>query len=213
MTTAMAFLLAGILVGDAGPAVAPPEQAKSANTPDTSRSAARPEWEVVFDEDITLQEYARQMDYFKIEIAAISKKGKIEYVSRVSQQKPDHRVGNSDTEYRLRIGWKSGTLHAADRKLLGKAGINSKDKELTHYFPIDVQKQLEDAEAGYAGRKRATIRRTRFQIRPKTKGDAYEFVVVEQVPPKPNDKTSSANKSLNQRSPSPQPLAPSPQPL
>ncbi len=180
------------------PLAASQDPARSANTPNGSRSAARPEWELLLDDDVTAEEYARQIDYFKIEVGAVSKNGKIEYATNVGGPKPDKRVGFTETEYRLRIGWKSGALHAADRKLLAKAGIVSTGKDLWHYFPIDVQKQLQDLEVNYAGRKPEEIRRTRFRIRPKTKG--YEFVVLEQDPPKPIEKSPSANESLNQPS-------------
>lgn len=157
-------------------------------------------WEIEFEDGLNTEEYARQIDFFKIEIGAVSKKGKIEYISRVTRPKPDKHVGDARSDYRLRIGWKKGTLHAADRKLLSKAGINSEGKDLFHYFPIEVQVQLADLERAYAKREPGDIRRTRFLLKPKTKADGYEFVVVEQDPPKPKE---PAPASLNQPSVNP----------
>jgi hypothetical protein len=174
------------------------DTAQSGDAPADSRSAARPEWELLFDDDVTALEYARQLDYFKIEIGAVSKNGKIEYIAKVSQRKPERRVGYAESEYRLRIGWKRGALVAADRKLLAKAGINSQGKELWHYFPIDVHKQLAELERDYAGLAPGRIRRTRFQIRPKGDGGGYEFVVLEQDPPKGAQQSASPARSLNQ---------------
>mgnify|MGYP006908207604 CR=1 FL=1 len=168
----------------------PPSEGAS---PSQSRYQRSPErlWELLFDETITSDEYAHQLDHFGIEIAAVSKNGKIESVTNVTEYKPEKHVSHNEREYRLRIGWQSGTLRAADRRLLRKAGISSKGKELTHFFPPAVQKSMERAELEYADRKVAEIRRTRFQIRPTEDDQGYEIVVVEQDPPKP--KSDSAN--------------------
>ena len=71
------------------------------------QKAERAEWEVSFPEEISLEEYARQIDFFKIEIAAVSKDGKAEYVAGVSQRKPVKRLGDKAADYRLHLGWKA----------------------------------------------------------------------------------------------------------
>ncbi|MBI3837612.1 MAG: hypothetical protein HY288_06730 [Planctomycetia bacterium] len=172
----------------------PDDPSKSAHSP--RGQDAKVEWEILFEEGITAEEYAKQLDYFKIEVGAISKKGKIEYISKVANPKPERRIGQKTTDYRMSIGWKTGTLHAADRKLLAKAGINSEGKELWHFFPTEVQVQLGALQRSYAKRDPSEIKRTRFQIRPKEQGGGYEFVVVEQDPPKPTD-SQSKEASLN----------------
>ncbi len=143
------------------------------------------EWEILFDKDITAQEYARQLDYFRIEVAAISKSGRVEYIEQLSGTQPVKRVGQRSDDPRLRIGWKGGALHAADRRLLRKAGISSAGKDLTHYFPPAVQEQMEALEVDYAGHQPKDIQRTRFQIRARPGSDVYEFVVIDQDPPPP----------------------------
>ncbi len=167
---------------------------KSANEPRTAQRQ-RTEWEIAFEDEISAEEYARQLDFFKIEIGAVSKDGKIEYISNVSARKPHKRVGKSQSEYRLAIGWKKGTLYAADRRLLSKAGIASEKKELRHYFPTEVQAHLAELQRAYADRESADIRRTRFALRPKAKGDGYEFVVVEQDPPKAGQPQASPSQN------------------
>lgn len=159
--------------------------ARSQETPAVEiERAGEKEWEILFADGITQQEYARQLDYFGIEIAAVSKSGRVEYITRLMEQRPEHRTGQRGDDPRLRIGWKSGVLVAADRRLLRKAGIASADKELTHYFPPDLQEQLQQLEIEYAGRASRDIERTRFQIQPVDDGNGYEFVVIDQVPPK-----------------------------
>ncbi|HEV3136712.1 MAG TPA: hypothetical protein VGZ26_02390, partial [Pirellulales bacterium] len=173
----------------------PDDPGKSAHSPRGRESKI--EWEILFEDGITTDEYARQLDYFKIEVAAVSKKGKVEYISNVASPKPAKRTGQKAADYRLSIGWKTGTLHAADRKLLAKAGINSDGKELWHFIPIEVQAQLETLQRSYARRDASEIKRTRFRILPKEKGGGYEFVVVEQDPPKPAESPpqgASSNK-------------------
>jgi hypothetical protein len=194
----MAFLLAGVSVCDAGLAATPPEAPKSAHVPRGAASpVVRPEWEIIFTDGITTEEYAEQIDYFKIEIGAVSKNGKIEYISQVARRKPDKRVGNLATDYRLRIGWRQGSLHAADRRLLAKVGIASEGKELWHFLSTETQARMTALEHDYARREPRDIRRTRFEIRARTKGSGYEMTVVEQDPPKPTETKPPAKQSLN----------------
>jgi hypothetical protein len=164
---------------------------QSGNAPNGGyRATPERQWELLFDDGITSEEYALRLDHFGIEIGVVSKTGKIESISNVTRYKPDKHESHVDREYRLQIVWKTGTLHATDRRLLRKAGIGSNGKELVHYFPVAVQKEMEDLEADYAGRKPREIRRTRFRIRPKTTGKGYEFAVIEQDPPKPGNGAS-----------------------
>ncbi len=187
------------LLSCATAAAAPPIGPESAHTPrPAGQSSGGVLWEIIFEDGTTTEEYTRQVDQFKIEIGAVSKSGKVEYISKVSGKKPEKRVSRKEGEYRFATEWKKGNLHATDRKLLAKAGITSEGKQLLHYFPADVQSQLSALERAYAGREPSEIRRTRFLVRPKAKGDDYEFVVIEQDPPKPSEPpavVTSADKS------------------
>jgi hypothetical protein len=153
------------------------DASRSAHAPRESQPAGQ--WELVFDDDTTYDEYAKQLDFFKIEIGAVSKNGRIEYVTKVSEPRPEKRVGKQETDYRWRIAWKKGNLHVADRKLLAKAGVRCGDKELLHFFPIEVQARMAALERAYKQRAAQDIRRTRFQILPETNG-GYKLVVVAQ---------------------------------
>ncbi len=153
------------------------------------------EWEIRFDDGITLEEYARQLDYFEIEVAAVSKAGRVEYIARLTKPRPEKRIGQRSEEVRLYLGWKSGELHAADRRLLRKAGIATAGKELTHYFPTQVQRQMEDLEIEFAGHEPRDIELTRFQIQANRDDGGYEFVVIDQLPPRPNSEERQASAS------------------
>jgi hypothetical protein len=143
------------------------------------------EWEILFEDGIEPEEYARRLDFFSIEVAAISKDGRVDYISELIKSKPAKRQGERADDTRMYIGWKSGTLHAVDRRLLRKAGIASSDKELTHFFPREVQEQMQQLELEYANHHPRDIELTRFQIRPRENDDGYHIVVIEQKPPKP----------------------------
>ena len=161
------------------------------------RAAERAEWEISFPDEISLEEYARQLDFFKIEIAAVSSDGRVEYISHVSELKPEKHVGQEADDPRLYIGWKSGTLHAVDRRLLLRAGINSNRKEIRHYFPEETQRVMKQIERAYASRDPREIVRTQFEIRPLESGEGYEFVVAEQDPPR-ESASKAASSSRNQ---------------
>jgi hypothetical protein len=168
--------------------------AKSAHVP---RSASL-QWEITFEENISTEEYARQLDYFHIELGAVSSNGRIDYLSKLSSRKPVKRVGSVQTEYRLPIGWRKGNLYNADRRLLTRAAISPDKKELLHYFPTEVEARLAELQQAYANRDAREIRRTRYALREKTKGDGYEFVVIEQDPPRPTaSQPASASKNPN----------------
>ncbi|HEX3725168.1 MAG TPA: hypothetical protein VHV08_02955 [Pirellulales bacterium] len=168
---------------------APPTGSKSAHAPATDE-IHRVLWEIAFEDDISMEEYAHQLDFFNIEIGAVSKAGKIEYVSKLSNLKPQKRLGDSQHEHRLAIGWTKGNLHVVDRKLLSRAGVSSNHKDLLHYFPTALQANLATLERSYCQGDPHAIRRTRFSIRTKSQGEGYEFVVVEQDPPLPTSTTA-----------------------
>ena len=154
-----------------------------AQSPSTGRVERATEWEVLYEEGITADEYEKILDYFEIEVGVIGKDGKIQYVKKFSSAKPEKRIGKKSLENRLSTGWKRGTLQALDRKILTRVGVYTQDKELRHYFSSDLEQQLFKLEQEYANLKPEEIKRTRFQAREKAdeKG-TYEFVVVEQEP-------------------------------
>lgn len=183
------FRLLAIGLAIAGPMVARAEPpAASGAAPEASASAGRgtlrrgprADWELTFPAGLSVVEYARRLDHFGIEIAAVSSKGKIEYIAESSQPKPRKRIGTLADDPRLYIGWKQGELIAADRKLLAKAGINAQGKDLWHFFPPATQKLMAEVERAHARRDPKEIKRTRFEIRPAKKVGQYEFAVVEQ---------------------------------
>ncbi|MCH8924233.1 MAG: hypothetical protein IIA67_13925, partial [Planctomycetes bacterium] len=73
----------------------------------------------------TLETYAKQLDYFKIELAvARGSSDEIAYARDFAKGKAVTRTGSRAFERRSRFEWESGSLREADRQLLSKAGIN-----------------------------------------------------------------------------------------
>lgn len=136
-------------------------------------------WAIHFDGG-NLKEYARQLDFFGIELAAVGGEDNlVHYAFNLAKPKPDHRTGAPDAEQRLYMTWRAGPLQAADRELLTKAGINLQGKVVMQFYPAATEQMLAKLERTYAGDKDINeIRRTTFDIR--SGGDKYEFVVTAQ---------------------------------
>ena len=135
-------------------------------------------WEIKFT-TTSVKEYARQLDFFEIELAAINrKKPTLDYASHLSTAKPTRRVGRRQDEPRLYFVH-SGTsaLKEMTRRLLTDAGIDSSDRFLAQFFPKAAQESLLAVEKASLGdRPLAKVTKTVFGIRPAKM--AYEFYVI-----------------------------------
>lgn len=139
-------------------------------------------WEIEFPEGNTLEMYARQLDYFGIELGILLPDGKVVYAFHFTRPKPDSRTGSAEAEKRYYLTWRRGRdrLIAADRELLARAGIPAEGKIIIKFLPPKVEAELAALEKQYAdqrGEKR--IRKTVFRIRPE--GQGYAFLVSEQT--------------------------------
>ncbi len=126
----------------------------------------------------SLEEYARQLDFFGIELAAVGG-GRVEYASRLSQARPVRRVAQpGEQENRLYMSWTEGSLKKYDLQLLRKAGINPEGKIVLQFYPPEVEQQLAQLEVAFRGHDPKQIRRTYFRVQ--RSGSGYRFVVVDQ---------------------------------
>ncbi len=144
---------------------------------------ARPvaSWEIVFGDDISVDEYARQLDYFGIELGVVNKAGQVQYASHFADKRPQRRTGDRELDKRLCVTWKWGTLATADRKLLTKAGINAQDRELLHFYPTSIAADMAKLERTFANHDLADIKLTRFKLQHRKGAESgYELVVLEQ---------------------------------
>lgn len=76
-------------------------------------------WELMFDRGLTLETYAKQLDFFGIEMGVLMPDKRIEYAARLTRSRPDRRTGPADAEKRYYLTWKRGELEKADRSACG----------------------------------------------------------------------------------------------
>jgi hypothetical protein len=127
--------------------------------------------------------YARQLDFFGIELAAAGGgRPMVDYAKELSKPTPTRRSGKGADEKRLYMTWREGALMQFDRQLLGRAGIDTRGRVLLQFYPPAVEDrlaQLERQELQGAGRRSVgEIVQTVFGVR--RVGSGYEFYVVEQ---------------------------------
>lgn len=131
--------------------------------------------------------YARQLDYFQIELAAIGGgHSTIDYASSLAGA-PSHRSGTGESESRLYFMYRNqNALQQYDRALLKAAGVETEGRVFLKFIPEATEEQLAKAEAAYFREKRsrefnaAQIAKTVFECRMGTDGQPYEWVVVAQ---------------------------------
>lgn len=139
-------------------------------------------WEVLFPAGNTLQTYAKQLDFFKIELGVLMPDNKVIYAYNFSKPKPDARTGTVDAEKRYYLTWRRGRdkLAAADRELLARAGVPTEGRIILKFLPPPLEAQLLALEKARAKERAQTkVRKTVFQLRSEPNG--YAFYVAEQT--------------------------------
>ncbi|MFN0050727.1 MAG: hypothetical protein ACKV0T_00960 [Planctomycetales bacterium] len=136
-------------------------------------------WYVRFGDQQNLDDYAKQLDFFKIEFGAIVG-NKLVYVSNFSAAKPSTRTESSGAdEKRLYMTWQGGGRKQADLQLFRKAGIDVGGGVIFQFYPKPIEDRLAQLELDYRKRKATEIRRTYFAVNRKDQG--YEFAVIRQT--------------------------------
>ncbi|MDE0865786.1 MAG: hypothetical protein OSA98_18525 [Rubripirellula sp.] len=133
--------------------------------------------------------YARQLDFYKIELGAIG--GSIQGVdvaSNLAGSPKKYRVVKTEDEKRLYFMWNSPSpLMQFDRQLLGKAGIPLPNRQMLKFIPTQLENQLAQIEKTYWESKGYTsvtqIAKTVFES--KAAGGGYQFEVISQRYRKP----------------------------
>jgi hypothetical protein len=138
-----------------------------------------PQREIRF-EPSDLAEYARWLDFFKIELGVLNaEENRIYYAYNLSQSKPSVRTGAPSDEQRLYMNPTNSQFAALDRELAEAAGIAEKGQIILQFFPPPAQAILYNLEQKHDGTRRPDeIRRTVFRVRPTAEG--FEFSVEEQ---------------------------------
>lgn len=136
-------------------------------------------WFIQFADQRNLDEYARQLDFFGIELGALLPDGRLVYVSGLSTPSPQVRETRSGrSESRLYMSWQGGQLKLADEALLKRAGIDPRQARTLHFYPQQTEQMLLTLEKNYADKPFSQIRRTYFLVVPD--GPGYRFQVTRQ---------------------------------
>jgi len=136
-------------------------------------------WYVRFGSLSAVEEYAKQLDFFGIELGVVLN-GKLTYISSLSAARPAVRtVAGGKDESRLYFTWQGGSRKQADVQLFRKAGIEVGGAPLLHFYPKATEDALAQLEFKYRQRKASEIRRTFFEVIQTKAG--YDFEVVRQT--------------------------------
>lgn len=141
-------------------------------------------WEIRYNSN-NLHAYARQLDFFHLELGAVGGgEPQVDYAANLAQPRPTARRGPGDAEKRLYMIWTSGALRRFDRQLLEAAGIRTAGRIVVQFYPRAVEEGLARIELDHAQRNGKTsvkqIRRTVFGVRPQGAG-GYEYYVISQT--------------------------------
>lgn len=137
-------------------------------------------WFVRFNSSGSLQTYAAQLQFFDIELGALTKDGRLIYLSNLTQATPTVRISQSGKgENRLYMTWRGGNRQKADLDLFAKAGQKLEDVVLFHFYSKRAEGILAKRELDYANRSVKDIRRTYFVV--ESDGTGYDFSVSRQT--------------------------------
>ena len=138
-------------------------------------------WELQFPPGNSVESYARQLEYFHIELGLIGGSADITYVTNLADPTPKTRTGAASAESRLYLVWQRGSMREADEQLVSKAKLPVADRVVAHFCPPDLETQLAQLEATKAqADKRTRIRKTVFGVRANDFG-GFRLHVLEQT--------------------------------
>lgn len=136
-------------------------------------------WVIQFDKGNTLETYARQLDFFKIELAVLGEGDKIVYLSGFSAGVPTKREGPRAAEKRYFFVWQGGNLREADLEFFRRAKVSTESGKIYFFIPREVEVMMAEREKAFQNKTVAEIKKTRFQILPE--GNGFAFKVVGQM--------------------------------
>jgi hypothetical protein len=134
-------------------------------------------WFVKFSES-SLEEYARQLDFFRIELGALFPDGRLVLIREVSGDPTMRTLRTGKGQDRLYMRWRGGQRLESDRDLFAKAGVDASSATILHFYDAELEKLLVKVEVGYRQFEERNIRRTYFNVR--KDGDGYSFQVSSQ---------------------------------
>ena len=141
-------------------------------------------WEISFDAGQTELEYARQLDFFGVELGAIVDK-QIYYVAKLATPTPAVKIaaGGPDDK-RLYFSWRAGGRRQSDLNLLTKARVPLAGSVVVlQFYPFETEQRLALLERNRLEQVKGhkdlrVVRKTKFNVI--RKGGVYDFEVAKQ---------------------------------
>ncbi len=137
-------------------------------------------WEFNFEQAVGVDEYARMLDSFGIELGILQEGGKVIYVSQLATDRPRVREGASVEEKRYYMTWLKGDREMADRELLDKAGVDHQGRFVLKFLPFPLEAELEAMEKSRAGVREQALKGSFFRVIQEEEGN-YKFYLYHQV--------------------------------
>ncbi len=118
-----------------------------------------------YQDPYSIDAYAKQLDFFNIELALLGEDNRVYYAFQLSQPTPNTRVGDPRDETRVRFTWLDGPLRRADQRLLTRAGFSPKRRPILQCIPDALAADLLRLEREFSGGKDTSeIRRTTVSV-------------------------------------------------
>lgn len=138
-------------------------------------------WFVRFGDRVGLDDYARQLEFFGIELGALLPDGRLAYLSKLATDPPQVRyTTGGGQEQRMYMTWQGGDRRDADVQLFKRASVDIRaDTVIFHFYPKETEQKLARLELDYRNRPLPQIRRTYFAV--EGAPGRYQFTVVRQV--------------------------------
>ncbi|MDG2383592.1 MAG: hypothetical protein P8N76_18110 [Pirellulaceae bacterium] len=135
-------------------------------------------WEIRF-QSTTLDAYAKQLEFFKIELGALGGgRAGVDYAQFDRGGLKKRSVAGDAKDERLYFIWRGGRLKQQDITLLQQAGVTTAGRVVCQFYPKDIENQLAVLEKQQMGsRALRDVKRTVFGVRPAGRG--FEFYVIE----------------------------------
>lgn len=134
-------------------------------------------WFISFSDRESVAEYARQLDFFGIELGAVFP-DRIVYLSQMSGAVKQRVVTSGKEENRLYMNWQGGSRRLADIEIFRNAGIDAEQALVLHFYPQNTEAVMAKLEREASERPVDQIRRTYFVVRHADKGYAFEVTRV-----------------------------------
>ena len=147
--------------------------------PDATVSEAQ-RWLVSY-ETTDIQQYARQLDFFGIELGVVRlNSNEIVRVGGLSGSvlaSESDRLQESET---LRFSHKKRGMRRWDESLCRRTGVDLSDSSICQFYPESTRKIIRQVEAealAEKGRKLSDVRQTILKVQPS--GDGFQFIVLD----------------------------------